>query len=55
MATVRFEYGKWDSFWGYQCSQCGTICPFVQGAIHHEEDIENNGGVCPQIKEANTK
>jgi len=47
MATVKFEYGKWDSFLGYQCNQCGAICPFVHGAIRHEEDIENNGGVCP--------
>lgn len=48
MATVKFEYGKWDSILGYVCSQCGCICPFVEGAIAHENAIDENGGVCPK-------
>jgi hypothetical protein len=50
MATVKFEYGKWDNFWGYQCSQCFAICPFVHGAIIHEEAIDANGGICPEAE-----
>ena len=47
---VKFDYGKWDNFWGYQCSQCGAICPFIEGAIAHEQRTEENAGVCPQVE-----
>jgi hypothetical protein len=50
MATVKFEYGKWNSVWGYQCYQCGRMYPFIDAAISHENDIEENNGVCPQIE-----
>ena len=50
MARVKFEFGKWDNIMGYQCSQCGAFCPFVEGAIAHENATENNGGICPMAE-----
>jgi hypothetical protein len=47
MAIIKWEYGKWNNVIGYQCSQCGKCYPFVAGALQHEEQIDNNGGVCP--------
>ena len=50
MAIIKWEYGKWNSVLGYQCSQCGTIYPFWEAAIKHEEEIDDNGGICPNTE-----
>jgi transcription initiation factor IIE alpha subunit len=52
MAIIKWEYGKWNSIMGYQCGQCGTYYPFTEAALKHEEAIDNNGGICPDAKEA---
>jgi len=52
MAIIRWEYGTWDSTMGYTCKQCGTIYPFWEGALKHEEAIGNNGDICPNVQEA---
>lgn len=55
MAIIKFEYGKWDSVMGYQCSQCGWMFPYVCSACQHEKKIEENGGICPDKKEESEK
>ncbi len=51
MAIIKWEYGTWNSVLGYCCNQCHTYCIFDGGALRHEEAIEENGGICPNIKE----
>ncbi len=50
MATVKFDYGKWDGILGYQCGQCGVIIPYIMVAIEHENEIDKNEGICPNAK-----
>jgi len=55
MAKIEWEYGKWDCFFGYICDQCHRIFPFLPGALYHEEDIESNNGICPNMEKAEGK
>ena len=50
MTIIKWEYGTWNNILGYQCGQCGTICPFVEGGIAHENAIDENGGICPRAE-----
>jgi hypothetical protein len=34
---IRFEHGKWDSFWGYTCDKCGIAIGDTEGAYEHEK------------------
>ena len=47
MAIIKWEYGAWNSIMGYQCYQCGSYFPFIEGALRHEQEIEDNNGICP--------
>ena len=31
----------------YQCGQCGKVLPFLDDGERHEEEIDVNGGLCP--------
>lgn len=51
MAIIKWEYGTWDNIMGYHCSQCHTYYPFIEGALDHEREIDNNNGICPYTEE----
>lgn len=53
MARIKFEYGTWDNIMGYTCGQCGRIFPFIEGAMNHENDIDDNDGTCPNVEAPN--
>ena len=36
---VKFEHGKWDSFWGYHCPKCGTHIGDPEEAMYHENNL----------------
>jgi len=36
---IRFEKGKWDSFWGYQCPECKWLYGDPSAAHDHENEI----------------
>lgn len=50
MALIKWEYGTWDNIMGYHCNQCYTYFPFVEGALNHEKEIDENNGICPYAK-----
>ena len=50
MAKVKFEHGKWDTFFGYQCEQCYLIIPYRIPAIEHDDTVSENNDICPNAK-----
>ncbi len=34
--AIKFEHGKWDSFWGYICAECGVAIGNPESAMVHE-------------------
>ena len=39
---VKFENGKWDSFYGYRCENCGTYIKDPAEAMEHENKLPCN-------------
>jgi hypothetical protein len=37
--VVKFEKGNWDSFFGYQCPNCGTYIGNPKKAMDHENEL----------------
>lgn len=37
--AVKFEKGKWDSFFGYQCPNCKTYIGNPIKAMNHENEL----------------
>lgn len=35
------------SWLGFQCQQCKTCFIYIQGAVNHQCQIDDNRGVCP--------
>lgn len=47
LMKIQFEFMK-ATMIGWQCPHCLVIKPFIEGAVMHEQAIEDNLGHCPQ-------